>query len=380
MKVLYVSKASRVAAHRDKLALMKESVDLTLVVPRHWGADPDEPSLPGDPRTLVLPAVLHGHNHLHVYRGLGATIDAERPDLVYADEESYSAVTAQIATLCARRRVPYVFHAWQNLAKRIPPPFGLLRSLNFRHAAGALAGTPTAAQVLRHWGFRGPIEVAPQMGVDPDRFRPDASARARVRAEHGLEGPVVGYVGRLIPEKGVHLLLDAARELPGVSLLVVGGGPEEEALRLRAASLGIADRVRITGAVPSVVVSDYMAALDVLALPSLTTRGWAEQFGRVLVEAMACHVPVVGSDSGEIASVIGDAGRVVREGSVSDLVDALRGLVADAALRSELGERGRARVLDLYSQRAVVDVTVAFLHRVTGTAPALGSRDRAVRA
>ena len=75
MKVLYVSKASRVAAHRDKLALLKESVDLALVVPARWGRQPDEPALASDPRTIALPALLHGRNHFHLYRGLADVLD-----------------------------------------------------------------------------------------------------------------------------------------------------------------------------------------------------------------------------------------------------------------------------------------------------------------
>jgi hypothetical protein len=375
VKVVYVSKASRVAAHRDKLAIMKGMVDLTLVVPHRWANQPDEPILPTDPRTIVLPAILHGHNHLHLYRGLASVLDAEQPDLVYADEESYSAVTAQVAALSTRRGVPFVFHAWQNLPKRIPPPFGLLRTLIFERAAGGLAGTPTAARLLRTWGFRGPVEVVPQMGVDPERFRPDLGARERVRSRLRLDGFVVGFVGRLIPEKGVHLLLEAVRDLPAVRVLIVGGGPEEERLRRRAAELGIADRVRITGAVASVAVPEYMAALDVLVLASLTTRGWAEQFGRVLIEAMACGIPLVGSDSGEIPSVMGDAGVVVPEGSVAHLVSALASLMDDSSRRKCLGERGRARAASVYSQRAVADATVEFLRRITAaraTAPVSG--------
>ena len=117
MKVLYVSKASRSAAHRDKLAVMSRSVELTLVVPQRWGRQGEEPVLPTDPRTVALPALFHGKNHLHFYRGLAALLDVERPDLVHADEEPYSAVTGQVAALCAKRAIPFVFFAWQNLGK-----------------------------------------------------------------------------------------------------------------------------------------------------------------------------------------------------------------------------------------------------------------------
>ena len=366
MKVVYVSKASRVAAHRDKPAALARRVDLTLVMPTRWGGQPDEPALPGDPRTIALPALLHGHNHFHLYRGLGAVLDAERPDLVHADEEPYSAVTGQVAALCARRGIPFVFFAWQNIPKRLPAPFVRLRRAVFARAAGAIAGTPRAADVLREWGWPGHLAVIPQMGVDEARFRPDLEARRRVRERLGVAEttPLVGYVGRLVPEKGVDMLIDALAALPGAVLAVVGGGPEEEELRRRAHRRGVSDRVRFAGAVPSAQVPEWMAALDVLSLPSRTTRGWSEQFGRVLVEAMACGVVVVGSDSGEIPWVVGEGGIVFPEDEPAVLVRTLRGLCGSPERRAEIGARGKARVLARFTNERIVEETLHFYEEV----------------
>jgi glycosyltransferase involved in cell wall biosynthesis len=102
----------------------------------------------------------------------------------------------------------------------------------------------------------------------------------------------------------------------------------------------------------------------VLALPSLTTTSWKEQFGRVLQEAMACGIPVVGSDSGEIPHVIGDAGLVTPEGDAAALRDALRRLMDDAHLRHDLGHRGRARVLERFTHARVAAATVEVYRRV----------------
>jgi glycosyltransferase involved in cell wall biosynthesis len=366
VKVVYVSKASRVAAHRDKLALLKQHVDLVLVTPARWGSQPDEAPLPGDPRTVVLPALLHGRNHFHVYRGLAGVLERERPDLVHADEEPYSAVTGQVGGLCRRRGIPFVFFAWQNLDKRLPPPFGALRRSVFRSAAGGIAGTVRAGAVLRRAGFDGPLAIIPQMGVDEARFRPDAAARARVRGRLGVSDAafVVGYAGRLVPEKGVDLVLGAASALPDAHVLVIGAGPEEAELRRRAASLGIDGRTHWAGGVASAEMPEWLAALDVLVLPSRTTRGWAEQFGRVLVEAMACGVAVIGSSSGEIPSVIGDGGIVVPEGSLEELRATLAILSRDADALARWARLGRARALAEFSQRRVVEETLAFHRRV----------------
>ena len=109
--------------------------------------------------------------------------------------------------------------------------------------------------------------------------------------------------------------------------------------------------------IPSTQMHDYYNQLHTLILPSLTRPNWKEQFGRVLIEAMACGVPVVGSDSGEIPNVIGDAGLVFAEGDGRALRDRLSQLMADPALRGEMARRGRERVLAHYTQAQVAAKT-----------------------
>jgi glycosyltransferase involved in cell wall biosynthesis len=208
------------------------------------------------------------------------------------------------------------------------------------------------------------------MGVDPARFRPDADARALHRSRLGWpdDVPVVGFVGRLVPEKGVDLLLDAVVRVEWLHAIVVGGGPEEDALRRRVSEAGTSGRVAFVGKVPSGLVPGWMATFDALALPSRTRRTWAEQFGRVLVEAMACGIPVVVSDSGEMTDVVGDGGVSVPEGDVGCLAEALTGLLGDADARRRRGNAGRQRVLERFTQAAVAEATAVFYRSLpTGT-------------
>ena len=107
----------------------------------------------------------------------------------------------------------------------------------------------------------------------------------------------------------------------------------------------------------SVEVPSYLNGLDALVLPSRTTPSWKEQFGRILIEAMACEVPVIGSSSGEIPNVIGDAGLVFPEDDVAALRAHLIRLMADPALADDLGRRGRARVLAHYTHAQVATAT-----------------------
>lgn len=365
MRVLYVSKALHVAAYRSKVRDLAAHVDVHAIRPDRWGDAPEEPG--DEDRVERQPAVLHGHNHLHLYRSPGRPVDAFRPDLVHIDEEPYSAVTAQYVRTCERRRVPCVFFAWQNIDKPLPVPFGALRRYVFGHARGAIAGTEEAADVLRARGWDGPIAVIPQFGVDARQFRPDARAAHALRQRIGVRAgeTVVGFAGRLVEEKGVRDLLEAAARTPGIRLAIAGDGPLRGALVERARLDDLSGRVHFLGPVPSTRINECLTGFDVLVLPSRTTVSWKEQFGRVLVEAMACGVAVLGSDSGEIPRVIGAAGVVVPEGDAGALGAALRLLHERPDWRAELAERGRARVLGSFTSERIAERTAAFYQEVS---------------
>jgi glycosyltransferase involved in cell wall biosynthesis len=219
------------------------------------------------------------------------------------------------------------------------------------------------------------------MGVDPEIFRPDREARAFIRRQLRVDDAelLVGYLGRLVPEKGVDLLLEALTEVPRARALVMGDGPERGRLERLVVERRLTGRADFVGAIASLDTPRWLAALDCLVLPSRTTRRWKEQFGRALTEAMACGVPVIGSSSGEIPTVIGDAGRIFHEGDHAGLARELYGLSEDGELRNELGMRGRARVLANYTQEKVVSDTVGFYEALLGVTATEVQPSRQVR-
>jgi glycosyltransferase involved in cell wall biosynthesis len=220
-----------------------------------------------------------------------------------------------------------------------------------RHSAHAIGGSASAVRVLRRKGYDGPAAVIPQFGVDPNMFAPPP------RPPDGV--PTIGFIARLVEEKGVWVLLDALRGLPGDwRLHVIGSGPLARPARRRAQLLGLADRISWEPSVPSLGMADRLRTFSVVVQPSLTRRHWKEQFGRALVESMACGVAVVGSRSGEITDVVGDAGLLVPEGDANCLRQAMQRVLTDPALRANLGQRGRARVLERFTHRRVAEQTV----------------------
>jgi glycosyltransferase involved in cell wall biosynthesis len=181
-------------------------------------------------------------------------------------------------------------------------------------------------------------------GVPTAALRASAPSRAAARARLGLPPAtfVVAGVGRLLPIKGFDLLVDAlpalAARVPAAHVLLIGDGEARAALEARAAGLGVAARLTIAGAVSD--VTGLLAGADVLAAPSRN-----EGMGRVLVEAMALGLPVVGSTVGGIPDVIvdGECGRLVPADDAAALADALADLGTDAALRAKLGAAARPR-------------------------------------
>jgi glycosyltransferase involved in cell wall biosynthesis len=282
-----------------------------------------------------------------------------RPDLVHVEEEPSS--LAMLELLGMKRLLGYrlTFFTWENLRLSFPVPFRWIRSAASRLVDGAIAGTDEAAVVLRSLGFRGRIRVVPQIGVDAEILAATAAARK--------PGEVftVGYCGRLVPEKGVDVLLEALAKLGGDwRALIAGEGPEKQRLRLSAQRLGVEAQIRWLGAVSPTQVPEHLAMMHVLVLPSRSARRWQEQFGRVLIEAMACGVPVVGASSGAIPSVIGDAGLLFPENDAAALAVALERLRGDSQLRSDLAQRGSERASSCFTNRQIAERTVAFWREV----------------
>jgi glycosyltransferase involved in cell wall biosynthesis len=240
--------------------------------------------------------------------------------------------------------VPFGVQCYENIDRSLPGPVRLLRSRVLREAAFVAARSHRAAALARAWGARGEVGLAPP-AVPGWMSVPEPPARPFT----------VGYAGRLIESKGLLDLLEAVRRLDSpVELLLLGNGE----LRERLAGQPIpGSSVRVLDGLQHDQMAAGYAQLDVLVLPSRTTPTWKEQFGRVIIEALWCGVPVVGSDSGEIPWLIEltGGGLVFPEGDVAALAARLAELRRSPALRSELARTGREAVERNFTVPAATD-------------------------
>ena len=365
----YVIGVNRRLAH--ELALVGTSEwEVVCVAPKKYRADhgwAEFRELPSEPcRSVGVRAVGTQSPHLFAYGASLKRLLREPWDLVFAWEEPYVVAGAQVAAWTGPKS-SFTFLTFQNIRKHYPPPFSWLERYTLARSSGWLYSGHSVYDVQRAQpGYRDrPAELGP-LGVDLALFRPDPDARGRVRQTLGwsVEGPpVIGYIGRFVPEKGLRFLMRLLERVAAPwRMLFLGNGAMDAELKRWGATQG--DRVRVVSA-PHDRVADYVNAMDLLCAPSETARNWREQFGRMLIEAFACGVPVIGSDSGEIPHVVSDAGLVAREGDQAEWLTALGELLESEDRRGELRERGLERARNVYAWPVVARKYLNFFDKIS---------------
>ncbi len=368
MRVLMISKACVVGQYQTKLEELAKfpDIDLAVAVPPFWRDERGilrlERAHTRGYKLIVTPIRFNGNFHLHYYPELPSLLKDLQPQIVHIDEEPYNYATFHAMRSAHRVNARTLFFTWQNILRHYPPPFSILESYVLNHSDYAIAGNQEAVDVLRSKHYRAPIRVIPQFGIDPSEF-----VGVREKMKDGTFH--IGFAGgRLVEEKGVQVLLRAVAGLEGSWILrLLGDGPYKSRLQALARKLKIESSVQWEPRRASTDMPAFYRDLDVLVLPSLTRTNWKEQFGRVLIEAMACEVPVIGSNSGEIPNVIGDAGIIFSEGDAGALCAQLATLMRDPSRRAQLGARGRARVLENYTQARVAEETYAVYREMLGS-------------
>jgi glycosyltransferase involved in cell wall biosynthesis len=362
--VLRISHSAVVTAWRQRdRELRRSGVDLTLLSAAKWEEGGSTVGFVAAGDDFARPVTTVGrHPNLFLYdpRPIWRALASDDWDVLDIHEEPFGTAVAEVLLIrwLRRRRVPFLVYSAQNLDKRYPPPFRWFERWSLRRAAGAYTCNLEAARILTSKGLTGRAAVIP-LGVDVERFAPsDRPPPAGVLR--------VGFVGRLIPHKGVDVLLRAAALDPRFEVEVVGSGPEAERLVALAAELGVTDRVAFRGHVSEEALPAVYRAFDALAVPSVPTPGWVEQFGRVVVEAQASGVPVVASRSGALPEVVTGAGTLVEPGDPAELARGLARLLDDPSHWIE-GRATGFRMAAKCSWARVADEQLALYRSATGS-------------
>ncbi|MBD1833056.1 glycosyltransferase family 4 protein [Cyanobacteria bacterium FACHB-472] len=383
MRILVASHTYIVDLNCEKLraiAHLEPDIEVTVVVPKRWkpgGVQNKiiETQLREEGNFRIVPVSNFSQNNQGILTfgaDLIGLLKQFRPQIIQVEQGAKALGYAEMITLnrLLGLKAKNLFFTWWNLPYKLRFPISLLEAYNLRNTHGIIAGNQDGVDILRQRGYKGPAKVMPQLGVDETLFKPQR--QPDLAAKHGIlpDEFVVGFVGRFVEEKGLITLLQALSGLQEHSwkCLLLGRGPLQPVLMERAAELGIKDRLILIESVPHDEVARYINLMSTLVLPSettyqfktLTAAGWKEQFGHVLIEAMACRVPVIGSDSGEIPHVIKEAGLVFPEKNVAALQNCLRQLIEQPDVADKLGQLGYERLINQYTNKALAKQQLDF--------------------
>jgi len=389
MKILVASHTYIVDLNREKLralATLEPGIEVTVVVPQRWqpgGVQNEtiETQFLQEESFQVVPISNFSQNNQGLLTfgvDIISLLRRFQPQIIQVEQGAKALAYAQFITLnkLLGLKAKNLFFTWWNLPYQLKFPVSLLEAYNLGNTDGIIVGNQDGAEIMRERGYKGPMSVIPQLGVDESIFKPEM--QLELAAQLGIEPTdfVVGFVGRFVEEKGLLTLLDSMAGLHDRpwKLLLLGRGPLQSVLMERASEYGIKERLILVESVPHDEVVNYINLMSTLVLPSqtsyqfktLTAVGWKEQFGHVLIEAMACRVPTIGSDSGEIPHVIGKAGLVFPEGDISALQKSILRLMEEPELRTNLANMGYERAIARYTNQALAKQLLDFYKQLMG--------------
>ncbi|HEX5005458.1 MAG TPA: glycosyltransferase family 4 protein [Gemmatimonadales bacterium] len=365
MRAVIISHTYSDPAHRGKLqALVGQGAALAVAVPARW-------TPPGTSESVLTPfaedngvrivpiptsGLQNGGTPVSWRPGeIRRLLTDFRPAIVQVEEEPTTRVAASATRVARQLGIPAVAFTADSLLRSYPLLPRLRRRRTLSRAA-AILGTNAVATGIVRTEFPGLAwESIPQLGLPVPRA-PATEPHAPLS---------IGFVGRLIPEKGLDVLLRACVRLYGAwTLTVAGTGPAQEELEALAERLGIASRVTWLGGIPRSELASLWPRLDCLVAPSRTTARWVETYPLQVLEAMGHGVAVVVSDSGALPESVGRAGLVFGDGHPDGLTEALTRLLEDGSLRERLAAEGRRRVIAEFVDDAIARKTLAFWRAV----------------
>ena len=368
LRVLFVSHAYVVGVNQGKLAAIAQHAKVGLLAPKTWQSkgwnraialETPYPSIETYPSNILFSG--RGGAYLYNPFRIWQVLRQFRPNILQAEVEVFSLCALELAIWSRLTKIPLVIFGWENMDRKLFLR-QWIRDFVLKTAPLIIIGNRDGKDILKKWNYQGLIEVMPQIGVDEQMFTPKI-AEATSQSEINI-----GFLGRIVPEKGIDLLIKAAEQLKqqGLSfkLTICGSGPTKPLLQQQAEQINVADSIVWRDAVPHDQVPQEIGKFDILVLPSRSVNTWKEQFGHVLIEAMAIGIPTVGSTCGEIPNVIDHPELVFEEGNVEELAAILSRLIRDEAFRQATGEYCLNRAHQCYTHERIAKRSVALWEKV----------------
>lgn len=360
-------KVQALAAHFDLVCVTSTIEQRTILGRPSSDFDNDSDESSRHYQLIRLPRRGHSDTTFR-YAGLSAVMRSRRFDVVLVENEPWAFICWQSRFWKALLQRDALFgeFTWENVER--PSWKGLILAAIYRFMTMTtdfiIAGNQAAAQLVQKRGARKEaVHVAPQFGVDLINHQPASPAERKQLREAQLlhtDAFIIGYCGRLTEEKGIKELLQACDELQNVHLAILGSGRLEGWLKQQQKTR---PWLHLLAPRPHFEIPSFLRCLDVFVLASKPVRTmelcWEEQFGHVLIEAMACGVATLGSSSGAIPEVIGHDEAIFPHGEAKALAECIRRVMNDTNLAKSQLERAR----QLYTHDAVAASWAGFIQQ-----------------
>lgn len=333
MKIYFVWIGLVVEEYRKYLDELSETgCEVRAIAPYYWHEASqlkkiEKPIKSKNYEIYPLKAVFNGHlryffftNPFKIYR----MFNKFKPDILHVFYEPFTLMAFEIVQIAKliTPRPKIILESFENIRIKQTHFFRYFEKSNMKNANGLISVPVEGIDVWKWKGYKKEVYTCP-IGFDDSLFYKRNVKKDQIRK--------ICYVGRIVKEKGIIDLLKAYLELRkehDLELHIIGSGLFKEELMKKYAVQGIV----FHNSVNNNDLPEIYSQMDILILPSLTTNTWKEQFGRVLIEAMACGVVTIGSSSGEIPNVIGNEKLIYREGNVKELIQLLHRLLSDSKL------------------------------------------------
>lgn len=384
-KVLVVSHAIVTAINRNVYRLLQDKgwqVEMLMpeVLLSHSKPIAAQPAREGDP-PIHLRKMIGTNLRLYSYEGLEEVLDEVSPDVVFLDNDPVSKLAMQIGSWCKKNNKKLVCQSCENLPFTFTPSIkrngwksvpAILVKLFMAHQAkskvdAVLTINKDGKKIFEDFGFKYVVQTP--LGFDPAIFRPNNEAKTAIKEKLQLnDTTVLAYYGRIVPEKGIHLLLEALAQLKHhqwkllLDQFDMDASPYHQQVALLIERHDLKDHIIYIHANHTEIAS-YMAATDLTILPSITTSRWMEQYGRVIPEAMACGSMTAVSDSGSLPDLTNNHAIVFKQNNIPSLVKAVESFLISPTSFEAKAKEGANYVQEQLSIPAQVNVLDTVLRK-----------------
>ncbi|MBF0519529.1 MAG: glycosyltransferase family 4 protein [Nitrospirae bacterium] len=368
IRVLVSWHAATESLYRNLLAeLVSKGIEIKAIVPTWWDEGSKktvfEKQQYDNYKIVSTPTVFTNHIRAFFYPDvlkIYKEIADFKPHIIHIMEEPFSLAAYEFITMSKllKPRPKTILYSYENIDFQQKFPYSFFQSYNLKNSDAMTVIPLESVSIWKNRGFRKAIYTIPP-GVDTTLYEESVGIKRQDIIHKAKNAFKIGYAGRITPEKGIETVVMAVAILKDRGrdcvFFIAGGGTHKGELQKVISDAGIKDLVYFLDVISQNEMPSFYNSLDVLVLPSLTTNRWKEQFGRVLIEAMASKTPVIGSSSGEIPTVIGNAGLIFRENDALHLADSIQKLMDNKELSAEFSNTGYQKVHENYTWSKVAE-------------------------